>query len=461
MRPSVVPRISVKSLQSLLVVMILLSTSCAGRRPGDPLRPGFNLFSVEQEVELGREAAAQIRQNVEVVNNQSLQNYIRTLGGRLAQTEAAGKYPYNFTLINDPSINAFALPGGPIFVHSGLIANAENEAQLVGVLAHEIAHVALRHGTNQASKANLVQLPAMIAGSMLGQGATGQLGQLGLALGLETLLMSYSRGAENEADALGSRIMAAAGYNPIEMARFFEKLESQGGSRAPQFLSSHPNPGNRVTAVQAEIQTFPTGQYGTNSGQFNQAKQLVSQLPPPRRNPQQTQRSAAPQPQQAPSMPQGGFQQLNARQFTMQYPTGWQAFGDQNSAAVTIAPREGLVQDSRGNVAIGYGSMLSYYFPQNRSNLQQATAQLVQQLQQSNPGMRVTSRARQIQVDGSQGLITQLQSNSPYGGTETNILVTVNRPEGVFYMVFVAPEQHFSQLQGTFETMLQSLRFRS
>ena len=142
--------------------------------------PGFNLFSKDQDVELGKEAAGEIAKQVEVIDNRELNAYVNSIGARLAAQPQADKYPYTFNVVNDPSINAFALPGGPAFVHTGLIAAADNEAQLAGVLAHEITHVALRHGTNQASKANLIQLPAMLASAALGEGSMlAQLGQLG------------------------------------------------------------------------------------------------------------------------------------------------------------------------------------------------------------------------------------------------------------------------------------------
>jgi len=246
-----------------------------GRRPGSPIKPGFNVYSKEQDIELGRRGAAEISRQLELVSDQKLQEYIKTLGQRLASVRAAEDYPYTFTLIHDKGINAFALPGGPIFVNSGLLTAAENEAQLAGVLAHEIAHVALRHGTNQASKANLLQLPAAVGGVILGQGSVAaQAGQIGLGLGLNVLMLRYSRSAESQADALGARILAEAGYNPVEMARFFEKLEAEGGSRAPQFLSSHPNPGDRLRAVGAEIQTFPRQSYKASTGQFAHAQDL-------------------------------------------------------------------------------------------------------------------------------------------------------------------------------------------
>ena len=278
-----VDRMSARLLNLTAIVAMLLA-GCAARRPGDPLRPGFNTFSKEQDIQLGQEAATQIRRQVDVVDNQQLQQYVSTLGRRLASQPQADKYPYSFTLINDNSINAFALPGGPIFIHSATIQAADNEGQLVGVMAHEIGHVALRHATAQASKASLIQLPAVLASVVIGdQSALAQAGQLGLDLGVNSVLLKYSRDAEREADAFGTRLMAQAGYNPLQMARFFEKLEAGGGSRAPEFLSSHPNPGDRVAAVQAEIQTFPARQYSADSGQFSREKQMVAQLPPPKR----------------------------------------------------------------------------------------------------------------------------------------------------------------------------------
>ncbi len=270
--------------QPAWLIPALLLAACAARQPGAPLRPGFNLFSQEQDVQLGREAAVEVRKQVDVVENPELQSYIAELGSRLSRNPDAGAYPYSFTLVNDPTLNAFALPGGPVFVHTGILAAAENEAQLAGVMSHEISHVALRHGTNQASKANIAQLPAVLAGTAVGQGSTvAQLAQLGIGLGFNSLLLKYSRDAEREADSLGAHLMAQARYNPIEMARFFEKLEAEGGSRAPDFLSSHPSPGNRVQNVEAEIRTLPASSYAEGTGRLGRMKALVAQLPPPRK----------------------------------------------------------------------------------------------------------------------------------------------------------------------------------
>jgi len=263
-----------------LCVLALVLASCAARQPGDPLRPGFNLYSVDDDIEIGRMVSDQADEELDIVGDPALQDYIAELGRRLASDVRTGPFPYTFALVRDDSINAFALPGGPIYIHTGLVAAAANEAQLAGVMAHEISHVALRHGTSQASRASLLQIPAILASEVLGQASVGaQAGQLGLSLGLSSVLLNYSRNAEREADALGARVMAEAGYDPIEMAAFFETLEAEGGARGPEFLASHPSPGNRTATVRAEIQTFPSsGPYTASTGRFGTIRQAVVRL---------------------------------------------------------------------------------------------------------------------------------------------------------------------------------------
>jgi predicted Zn-dependent protease len=262
----------------------VMVAACSSHNPATPPTPGFNVYSKEQDIQLGQQAAQQVRQQAEVVRNPELQDYISRLGQLLARQPQAGDFPYTFTLLNDPNINAFALPGGPTFVFSGLVRAADNEAQLAGVLAHEISHVALRHGTSEASKANLVSLPAALAAAIIGRGSlAAEAARTGVALGANALLLRYSRDAESQADELGARIMASAGLNPLEMARFFEKLQAQGGPGAPQFLSDHPDPGNRVANVQAVIRTLPQRSYDTHVGDFERVKSEVAQLPPPQR----------------------------------------------------------------------------------------------------------------------------------------------------------------------------------
>jgi hypothetical protein len=446
-----------KRITAWIVAGAVCASMALARNPGEPPKPGFNLFSKQQDIQLGQEASQQVRQQYQVVQNEFLQGYLRRVGDRLAATPIArqGGFNFNFTLLNVPEVNAFALPGGPMFVYSGLVKTADNESQLAGVMAHEMSHVILRHGTHEATKANFIQLPAMLAGAVVGNGSMlGQLAQLGIGLGANSVLLKFSRTAESEADALGAQMMAQAGYNPIEMARFFEKL--QGSARGPQFLSDHPNPGNRMRAIQDEIRAMPQRSYSAETGDFQRAKQEIDRLPPPAKR--GNLRSQATAPNENPSS--SGWQQLRGQYFTVSHPGSWQVFGDRQSSMVTIAPRDGLVQAGNGT-QVGYGAILSYFTPEGRSDLRSATDDLIHHLHAQNPSMQPTGNPRQVRVDNSSGLVTMMQSNSPYGGAETDALLTVGRPEGLFYMIFIAPSQNYSQLQSAFEQMLGSIRFSS
>ena len=274
-----------KQMIYLLLAAALGITPCGARRPGDPIRPGFNLFSRQQDQQLGLETAKEVHQKYQAVESRYLQDYLKRVGERLASAKEAKEsgFTFQFTLVHDPSVNAFALPGGPMFVFTGLMKMVDNEAQLAGVMAHEMSHVILRHGTNQLSKANLVQIPALLVSAAAGQDTVvGQLAQAGIGFGLNSVLLKFSRSDETQADLLGSHLMAESGYNPIEMARFFEKLESSGGARGPQFLSDHPNPGNRVQAISEEISGLPKRSYGYETGQFARVKAEIAKLPSPK-----------------------------------------------------------------------------------------------------------------------------------------------------------------------------------
>ena len=249
-------------------------------------RPGFNLFSKKQDVQVGQESAAQVRKQMTLVKDSFLNQYVNTVGKRLANAREAkdSGFPFTFEVVADPSINAFALPGGPMFINSGLLKSVDNEAQLAGVMGHEMSHVILRHGTNQASKSQMIQLPAVLGSQMAGGSMMGQLAQLGIGLGANSVLLKFSRGAESQADLLGSHLMAESGYDPVQMAKFFEKLEADGGARGPQFFSDHPNPGNRQAAIQKEVTKMPQQNYGYQTGQFQRMRQVAAAIkePPPK-----------------------------------------------------------------------------------------------------------------------------------------------------------------------------------
>lgn len=265
---------------TISVVLVLVTASMA--QGPTQFHPGFNMFSKQQDIQLGQESAAQVRKQVHVINDPTLTRYVNEIGKRLANSQEAkaSGFPFSFEVVADPSINAFALPGGPMFINTGLLKAVDNEAQLAGVMGHEMSHVILRHGTNQASKAQLIQLPAILGSAVVGNSMLGQLTQLGIGLGANSVLLKFSRGAETQADLMGSHLMAEAGYDPVQMAKFFEKLNT--GEQAPQFLSDHPNPGNREKAIEQEAARLPDQIYGYQTGDFQNMKRVVNTIKEPK-----------------------------------------------------------------------------------------------------------------------------------------------------------------------------------
>ncbi|HEY9250257.1 MAG TPA: M48 family metallopeptidase [Rariglobus sp.] len=443
----------------LLSVLLLFSSAAfAARKPGQPIKPGFNVFSKQQDVELGEANAREVVKQYPVVQDQFLQDYVRRVGARLAGSDYAKSsgFQFRFTALNVNEINAFALPGGPMFIFTGLLKAADNEAQLAGVMGHEMAHVILRHGTGQATKANMLQLPAMLAGAAIGnEGIAGSLGRLGLGLGANSYLLKFSRGAESEADAMGAMLMAEAGYNPMEMARFFQKLgDGRSQSGFDQFFSDHPNPGNRERAIEAEARAFPRSNYDYATGDFPRMKTALGGLPaPPSRRQGGAVTANTP-------VPAGTWRDYRGRMFSVSYPGNWQVYGDQDASSATLAPREGLVQQN-GGTQIGHGAILNYFVPESRrGDLRTATEDLVRHLRADNRRMTVASdAARGVRVAGGNGLVTTLTNVSPFGGGEVDVLLTVQRPQGLFYLVFIVPERDYSRVQSVFQQMVDSLRF--
>ena len=250
-----------------------------------------NRYTPEQDVQLGREAAAEVRQQYPIIQHERVAAYLGELGNRLVEAAPPDLkqpvYEYSFTPVNLKEINAFALPGGPMFVHRGMFDAAASEGEVVGVMAHELSHVLLRHGTANASKAQnpwlqFGQMAGIVGGAVIG-GAAGSAIAQGSQFGLGTLLLRYSREFEKQADLLGSQIMARAGYDPRSLARMFETIqreaETSGGGGTPQWLSSHPNPGNRTQSITQEAALLTIGKPADVSG-FEPIKTVFNTLPP-------------------------------------------------------------------------------------------------------------------------------------------------------------------------------------
>ncbi|HVF44771.1 MAG TPA: M48 family metallopeptidase [Pyrinomonadaceae bacterium] len=252
-----------------LVALLVVQTACgggllAGVGPVRGLVSGassrFNLFSPEQDVELGSASAAEIERQSVVLEDERLTRYVQRLGDKIAASAQGYRFRYKFVVVDSPETNAFALPGGYVFVNSGAIAAARNEGELAGVLAHEISHVALRHGTNQASKAYLAKSAARLIDAALG-GAKDDFRRLAHSLGLAgpgSLFVKFNRDAELQADVEGARLLAATGYDPRDMAGFFESLAEREGDapEGAQTADDHPRPAERAAAIDELLPTL-------------------------------------------------------------------------------------------------------------------------------------------------------------------------------------------------------------
>ena len=247
----------IKLLTIFILITSLILSSCnrgskapvLGQEQAPQFKAGFNLMSPQQDIEIGRKNAAQVEREMRVLPDPVVQNYLNTIGKRLAAVAPGEKFPYQFKVVDVKEINAFALPGGFLYVHTGAIAAAKNESELVGVMAHEIAHSALRHGTHQMTQQMVAEKGLGIATAILNGGERGGLGDavLGSAAsgGLNLLFLKFSRTAEKQADITGAAMMASAGYDPRGLGSFFKTLLADG-PRQPQIISDHPDPGNRI-----------------------------------------------------------------------------------------------------------------------------------------------------------------------------------------------------------------------
>ena len=458
---------NVRRMAMTLAVAVLAASQAAAQ--SKKFKPGMNFFSLDQDIQLGREAAAEYEKQLPVIRNSDMDRMVERISTRLKKSPAAqaNVFPYSFRVVNDKNINAFALPGGPMFLNTGLFLNADNEAQIAGVMAHEMSHVILRHGTNQMSKAQLMQGLGMGASIFLGAtqgGMLGQLGQAGIGIGLQTMLLKYSRGAERDADLLGAQIMNDAGYNPIEMARFFEKLEAQSGkdSKLGEFFASHPNPGNRVKAVEKEITTLPKRSFdGGNAQDLARVKDQAKALPEPPKRPQGGQGGGGnPKAPPSQSRPSSQLKPFDGKSYTFSYPDNWEAFPDQQGAGVTFAPRSGIIQDQQGNVQIAYGTVIGFQQTQG-TDLERNAQAVLDEVMKGAPGAQITGQPRRIDVNGVPAMLTTLQSRSAFvNEREVNVIAALQGRDGMLYIVFVAPESEYKQVEGTFQQMLRSLRFR-
>ena len=437
-----------------------------------PVKPPKNNFAPQQDVELGMKAAAEVRQQYPIITDDAITTYLTTLGDRLVAVAPAElnrpEFKYSFTPVDLKDINAFALPGGPMFVQRGMVEAAAVEGEVVGVMAHELSHVLLRHGTANASKAQnpwlqLGQLAGAIGGAVVGGQAGSAIAQ-GTDFGLGTLLLRYSRDFEKQADLLGAQIMARAGYDPQDLAHMFETIARQSKGGNPQWLSSHPDPGNRTAYITKEAAALTIGARPDTS-QFDAMKAKFAALPPAMTSAELAKRGEsggnAPKAVGTPGKPvpppSTQYRDFSAGGiFRASVPANWTAVPGSN--AVKVVPENGY-GEMNGQLVLTHGVEFGVAKASSR-DLREATNTWLKAIAQGNPSLRLAGEQRSGTLSQRSTLATPLTNPSPLGGVERiNVYTTFLTNGNLFYFLTIVPDAEGEAYHPTFVKIAQSIRF--
>ena len=430
-----------------------------------------NKYSIQQDVQLGRQAAQEAEQQFPLLRDSEVQRYVENIGERLVSAIPSQfqhrEFDYYFKVVNARDINAFALPGGPMYVNRGMIEAARNEGEMAGVMAHEIAHVALRHGTAQATKGQkygLLAGIAGIAGTILGGQQVGQLAQAPFAV----YLLKFSREYETEADILGAQIMAQAGYDPRDLANMFRTIQQQGGSSGG-FLSSHPSPNDRYARIERESRMLRVNAGVRDTRDFARIQERLrgyQQAPTMAEIARSGQRYPVGEntgniPNNVPTgrveYPSSRYQNVSIFNggVRVSIPDNWRQVGDGNS--VWFVPEGGYgVINNQPVFTHGASFGVSQT---NQRNLQRATEELINALAQGNRQLRTSGGYQRTTLAGRNALFTTLSNvNEATGRRETVRLITTELSNGqVFYMIAVNP-QNERNFENAFNTIMRSVR---
>ncbi|HEX3185386.1 MAG TPA: M48 family metalloprotease [Pyrinomonadaceae bacterium] len=452
-----------------LVSIALMPLSAIGQTQ---IKLHSNKYSVQDDVQLGRRAAQEVEQQYPLLREGDVQGYVERVGRRLVNAIPSQfqhpEFQYTFRVVNARDINAFALPGGPMFVNRGMIEAAKTEGEMAGVMAHEISHVALRHGTAQATKGQKYGLLAGIAGIagtiLTGNEGVGQLAQAPFAV----YVLKFSREYETEADVLGAQIMARAGYDPRDLANMFRTIEQQGGGGGG-FLSDHPSPSDRYARINREAQMLQVNAGMRDSREFQSIQQRLRGLgraPSMQEIAQSGQRYPTGENTNYPSgnRPNGRVESPSSRYqnvsifnggVQVSVPSNWRQINEGN--AVWFAP-EGAYGQLNGQAVYTHGASFGVAQTNNR-NLQSATQELINNLAQGNGNLRTSGGSQRTTVDGRNAIASYLTNVNEATGRSENIrLITTQLRNGqIFYMVAVSPQGE-RNYDAAFQNVLRSVR---
>lgn len=432
-----------------------------------------NKYKVQDDIKLGNDAASQVERQFPIMNDADATAYVERVGRRLvAAIPPQFRQPafnYRFKLVDASDINAFALPGGPMYVNRGMIQSARNEGEMAGVMAHEISHVALRHATAQQTKATsaksvLGTIGLVLGGAVLGGDAGAQLGALGAA----AWMTKYSREYESQADTLGAQIMAEAGYDPRDLANVFQTIQQESkGSGAPEWLSDHPDPGNRYEKINREASFLQVSANPIKiTRDFERIQARFRGMPRARTMSEIERQGGGRTTTNTSTNPSTGGRYAA----TVQYPsTQVRSYSGVNWLSINVPsnwvdlPGQGSLQfapaGAYGDQGITRGVMLGVYRGQN-SSLAVDTNAYLSELLQGNSYLQQRGSTSQTYLAGRQAYTASFAGRSSITGrTEiVTVYTTKLKSGGLFYAATVVPENESFSYAGAFKNLLTSIR---
>jgi Zn-dependent protease with chaperone function len=472
---------ALRSLAIFAFTSALLISPLAARAQ-TKVKAGFNLFSAQQDAEIGAASAAEAEKQLPLVTERSVVAYVDGIGQRLAANAGGPKFAYRFRVVNASDINAFALPGGYVYVNRGVLQSARNEGEVAGVIAHEIAHVALRHGTHQASKAYGAQAGLAVLGGLLGQrvgeSTAGIINALG-GFGMNALFLKFSRDLETQADVRGAQILAASGYTPADMVSFFHTLESADASRKTSWLSNHPAPPDRIARIEKEASLLRVS--ATPTQRVAELRGIQSRLMQLGTAPTLAQIAAGQTGGGTPTTrPTSGVERpatalrsftSDSRVYRISYPENWRAYQEGNSGVV-FAP-EGGIANVEGRTEIIYGAIVNHYesfgnAPNGstlgylgNTSIEDATSDLIEQIRNGDPYLQLVSGStRKLDLGSGPALSATLRGVNPRTRVNERVTIVTHQlaDEHLIYLLFTTPEGDAAGYSSTFEAMVRSMR---
>jgi hypothetical protein len=461
------------SVLTLVWVMLMLPMAVTAQTK---VKMPKNKYKIADDVKIGNEYSQKVDNEFPILNDRQATQYVQDVGRRLVNSIPRefqqSAFNYRFKVVNARDINAFALPGGPMYVNRGMIEAAKNEGEMAGVMAHEISHVALRHGTAQATKQSsignqILGIGAILGGAILGGQAGAQLGAM-FAAGYQ---LRYSRRYEADADVLGARILADAGYDPRDLANMFKTISQQSeGGRPPEWLSSHPDPDKRYETINREAQMLRVSPDPIKyTREFARVKERLQAMPQARTM-AEIEKDAKNNPNSGNSgggansemsrgtysrnvpLPSSRTQTYQGGQiFKVDVPSNWKQFPGQSD--IWFAP-----EGAYGKDGITHGATIGLYKSQKR-DLAGATEEYVNGILQANTYLRQSTGYSSFTLDGRTAYATRLSGRSPVTGQNEYAMIytTQLRNGDLMYIVGVASQSDSYRYNRVFNNMVRSI----